>query len=241
VGIYAANFNLVSMGILFVSTPLLSAALPLIVNAWEQGHEARIQRVISNFSRYYLLSAIPVVAFALVFSREIAAVFLGEGFREGYRIMPFVLVGSLLWNFAMYGHKGIKLLEKTRIMLLLVSVCCVINIVLNFIFVPKYGYFAAAVTTMASHAVYPVLVYFVTKRYLAWVIPWRSVFNIVLAGAVASACWWGVGRVLSDRFHLLLILLIALGAGLVVYMGALAVTGELRDYERRLFAFKRGG
>ncbi|MEJ2719823.1 MAG: lipopolysaccharide biosynthesis protein [bacterium] len=41
VGIYSANFNLVSMGILFVATPLLSAALPLIVNAWEEGHRSR--------------------------------------------------------------------------------------------------------------------------------------------------------------------------------------------------------
>ncbi len=38
VGIYSANYTLVNMGILFVATPLLSAAVPLIVDAWETGH-----------------------------------------------------------------------------------------------------------------------------------------------------------------------------------------------------------
>lgn len=224
-----------------MATPLLSAALPLIVSTWEQGHQKRIQRVISNFSRYYLLSAIPVVAFTLVFSREIATVFLGEGFREGYRIMPFVLVGSLFWNFAMYGHKGIKLREKTGVMLLLVTICCVVNIILNLVFVPKYGYFAAAVTTMASHAMYPVMVYFVTKRYLAWVIPWRSIANIIVSGAVASGGWWGVKWLLMGKIHILLILAIALVVGMLIYLGALSVTRELRDYEKRLVFFRRGG
>jgi O-antigen/teichoic acid export membrane protein len=240
VGIYSANFNLVSMGILFVAAPLLSAALPLIVNAWEQGHQPKIQRVISSFSRYYLLSAVPVVAFTLVFSREIATLFLGEGFREGYRIMPFVLIGSMLWNFAMYGHKGIKLLEKTRVMLFLVAICCATNIALNLIFVPKYGYMGAAVTTMVSHAIYPVMVYWVTKRYLKWIIPWRSMLNIVVSGAVASLGWWGMKWVLAGRVHILLVLAIALGVGMIVYVGALVLTREMKDYERRLITFKRG-
>lgn len=239
VGIYSANFNLVSMGILFVATPLLSAALPLIVNAWEQGHRSRIQNVISNFSRYYLLSAVPLVAFTVVFSREIAGVFLGEGFREGYRIMPFVLASALVWNFAMYGHKGIKLLEKTRVMLVLVIICCVTNIGLNLIFVPRYGYFGAAVTTMASHALYPVMVYFVTRRYLEWIIPWRSVLNIMVAGAVASAGWWAARSILEGRVHILLVLAFALVFGMLVYVAVLAVMRELRDYEKRLITFKR--
>ncbi|UCH84073.1 MAG: lipopolysaccharide biosynthesis protein [Candidatus Latescibacterota bacterium] len=239
VGIYAANSNVVTMGLLFVATPLLSAALPLIVSTWEQGHQAQIQSVISNFSRYYLLAAIPVMGFTIVYCREIATVLLGSEFREGYRIMPLVLVGSLLWNFGMYGHKGIKLLEKTRVMLVLVLTCCVVNIVLNVIVVPTYGYFGAAVTTMVSHSIYPVMVYFVTKRYLRWMIPWRSALNIGIAGLLASAGWWGVQWYLTGKLHVVLILAIGLVAGMTVYAGVLFLIGELRDYEKRLITFRR--
>ena len=139
----------------------------------------------------------------------------------------------------MYGHKGIKLLEKTGVMFVLVIVCCVTNIGLNLIVVPRYGYFGAAVTTMVSHGLYPIMVYWVTRRYLEWIIPWRSVFNIVVAGAVASAGWWAARWVLEGRVHILLVLALALVFGMVVYIAALAVMRELRDYEKRLLTFKR--
>ncbi|UCG53167.1 MAG: polysaccharide biosynthesis C-terminal domain-containing protein, partial [Candidatus Latescibacterota bacterium] len=239
VGIYSASYTLVTMGVLFVATPLLSAALPLIVNTWEQGHHEKIQTLVSVFSRYYLLFAVPVVAFTIVFGREIVTVFLGEEFREGYKIIPFIILGSLVWNFSMYGHKGIKLLEKTRVMLFLVTICCAANIVLNLIFVPRYGYQGAAVTTLVSFGLYPVLVYFVTKRYLPWVIPWRSTFRIVFSVGLASAGWWGLRWALTGRVHVLLLLLISLAAGLIIYIGMLALTRELRDYEWRLIAMRR--
>ncbi len=241
VGIYSANYTLVTMGVLFVATPLLSAAVPLIVQAWEGGAGDRIHSVISSFSRYYLIMSVPVVAFTIVFAREIATVLLGREFREGYTITPYVLLGALLWNFATYGHKGIKLLEKTRVTVALVSVCCVVNIVLNLILVPKYGYQGAAVSTLVGYALYPVLVYWIARRYLEWRIPWRSVFNITSAALVGSLVWWGSKSLLAERMNVVLLLGIALVLGSAAYLAALAVVGELGDRELRAIGIGRRG
>ncbi len=79
----------------------------------------------------------------------------------------------------------------------LVAICCVVNVLLNLIIVPRYGYHGAAVTTFASYLLYPVMVYCVTRRYLAWVIPWRSVL-----GASRSRDRGGArGVVVQDRSH----------------------------------------
>ncbi len=239
VGIYSANYTLVSMGVLFVATPLLSAAVPLIVDAWETGHRERIQSVISSFSRYYLITSVPVVVYTIVFGREIATVFLGEAFREGYTIIPYILGGSFLWNFAMYGHKGIKLLEKTNVMFVLVSICCVVNVLLNFIFVPKYGYQGAAVNTFVSYALYPVMVYRVTRSYLEWKIPWRSIVNVAVAGLAAAAVWWGVKAALGGRVHVWIVLGVGLVVGTAAYAGALALVRELGESELRLLGLRR--
>jgi O-antigen/teichoic acid export membrane protein len=239
VGIYAANYTLVSMGISFVAAPLLSAALPLIVSAWEDGHREKIQRIISTFSRYYLIAAVPVSVFAIVFARELVIILLGRDFREGHTIIPYIVAGSLLWNFAMYGHKGIKLLEKTRLMFLMVAACCAVNIGLNILVVPTYGYQGAAVTTLASFALYPVMVYFVTRRYLEWAIPWRSAGRILLAGLIAAAAWWGCKTLLAGRVHVVFAMVIGLPAGLAVYVLALAAVRELADHEMRLIGFGR--
>jgi O-antigen/teichoic acid export membrane protein len=241
VGIYSANYTLVNMGILFVATPLLSAAVPLIVDAWETGHRDRIQSVISSFSRYYLITAAPVVVYTIVYSRELVSVFLGKEYREGYTIIPWVLGGSFVWNFAMYGHKGIKLREKTGVMFGLVAICCVVNVLLNLVIVPKYGYHGAAVTTFASYLLYPVMVYFVTRRYLAWVIPWRSVLGVSLAGIAGGAVWWLCRISFAGRAPVLAVLAVGLVIGTAAYAGALAALRELRPQELRLLALWRRG
>ena len=238
VGIYSANYTLVAMGILLVATPLLSAAVPLIVHAWESGHQERIQQVISSFSRYYLLTSVPVVMYTIVFSWEIVSVFLGKPFREGHTIIPYILLGSFLWSFAMYGHKGIKLLEKTRVMFVLVTICCIVNIVLNLIIVPRYGYQGAAFTTFVSYALYPIMLYGVSRRYIAWVIPWRSVVNITLAGLGGALAGWGVKFALTGKAHVIFILGVGLVAGCVAYMGVLVAVRELREHEMRLIGLK---
>ena len=241
VGIYSANYTLVAMGVVFVATPLLSAAVPLIMDAWESGHRERIQEVISSFSRYYLLTSVPVVGFSTVFAREIATLFLGESFREGYTIIPWVLFGVFLWSFAMYGHKGLKIREKTGVMFALVSACCVVNFLLNLILVPKYGYNGAAVATFVGYALYPVLVHRAARRYLPWSIPWRSVIRIAVAGLVGSLAWWVCKSVLPGRFHMVVVLGVSLVVGSAAYAAALIVIGELRANERRFFRLGRHG
>jgi O-antigen/teichoic acid export membrane protein len=242
VGVYSANYNLVSMGIWLVANPTLLAAHPLIMNAWEGAGRSRIQELISAFSRYYLLAAAPVSVYTGVFARDLAGVFLGEAYREGYVIIPIVIAGLLCWNFGFYGHKVIKLLERTRLMFLLVAVCALVNIALNLMLVPGFGYTGAAVSTFASALLYPVLVYFVTRRYLAWRIPWVSVARILAAAGIAGVAAFGVVSAITMPAAAWRLAVGAI-AGAAVYAGALAVFGELLPYERRLvrslFAGKR--
>ena len=55
VGIYSANYSIVSMGIGLLTSPLIMAAHPLLINAWEKGERSSVPTMISTFSRYYLL------------------------------------------------------------------------------------------------------------------------------------------------------------------------------------------
>lgn len=197
VGIYSANYNLVMMGFGLISTPLLTASYPLIMTAWESSGTERIIRVISQFSKYYVLAILPVVVFIALFSREIVTILLGTEYREGYQIIPYVLGGVVVWGLAMIGHKGLEIQERTRMLLLLVGVSALVNIALNLVVIPAYGYFGAAVTTLVSNSCYPVLVYLVTKPSIPWKLPWKSIARISIAAAAMGMLMWliryGVG------------------------------------------------
>lgn len=185
VGIYSANYTLVTMGFGLLSGPLLTAAHPLIVASWKAGGRELAPRTIESFSRLYVLALAPVVAALAVCSREVSAILLGEAFRAGHAIVPILVLGIFAWGFSMYGHKGLELSERTDILFVLAAIVAALNVALNFVFIPRYGYPAAAVTTLASALLYPVLVHWVSRRYVPWRIPWGTLVEASVAAGLA--------------------------------------------------------
>jgi O-antigen/teichoic acid export membrane protein len=228
VGIYSANYALVMMAIGLVAGPLMNAVHPLVMNAWERGVRENIAESIAAFSRYYLVLVVPVLAVGAVLAKDVVTLVLGSEYREGFMVVPLVLAGAAAWGFAMYGHKGLELMERTGILLGLVGVAAAVNIVLNLVFVPRFGYVAAAVTTLVSYAVYPILVFFVTRRYLAWVIPWSTVVRT----GVAAVCSVGAATLLRVLISGRIVEVVAIGTigagGLAVYAAVLVALGEFR-------------
>ena len=232
VGIYAPNYNLVASAFGLVTAPLLTAAHPLLMKAAGSTDvdTKQLQTLITSFSRYFLLVAFPVAAFVSVFSREIASIFLGAEFREGHVIIPIILFGVLAWNFSMYGHKGLEIRGRTRTMLVYVLICAATNVVLNLYFIPHYGYLGAAVTTLISFLLYPVLVYFGTRNDIAWHIPWKSMGKIGLAALFSAGCMYALKRLIPLNSAIVLLIIGAVVL-VTIYGGLLWVLKEIRPDE----------
>jgi O-antigen/teichoic acid export membrane protein len=215
VGVYSASYNLVTMGFGLLGGPLLMAAHPLIVGAWKEGDARAMAGVIRAYSRPYIVAVVPVLVVLVLCSRDIVSVILAGEFREGSRVVPVLALGSFAWGFAMYGHKGLELAERTRLMFGLVTVCALLNVVLNLIFVPRLGYMAAAWTTLVSNAAYPVLVHAVSRRTIPWLIPWETLARVALAGLIAGAAGLLAGRAAAGHgfvVHLFAVSLVTFGA-----------------------------
>ena len=183
VGIYSSNYNLVASAMALIAMPLLTAAHPLLMKAGTtvSNQKERVQNLITLFSRYFLILAFPIILYVIIFSKEFANLFLGAEYRQGSAIIPIALISIFIWYFAMFGHKGLEYREKTNIMFLYVMICTIAKIILNLIFIPKYGYIAAAFTTLVCFTIYPILVYVGTRTDIKWLIPWRSIMKIFLA------------------------------------------------------------
>lgn len=197
VGTYSANYNLVSMGFGLLSTPLLMAAHPLIVSAWKHDERARVSEMIESFSRLYVVVLTPLVVVLAVCHRDIAGIVLAEGYRGGSFVIPVLVLGSFAWGFGMYGHKTLELTERTALMFQLAGVTAMVNIVLNLMLVPRFGYPAAAFTTLASYLLYPVLVHRAAPAGMPWRIPWATIARAWAAGLVAGGLALAMRRALD--------------------------------------------
>jgi len=233
VGIYSANYNLVNMGFGLVSMPLLMAAHPLIMTAWEKGSRDEVPGVVGSFSRWYIIAVIPVVLVVSVFSSEIARFLLGVEFREGSGIIPWVLGGAAAWGLSQLGHKGLELKEKTGVMCALVAVSALVKIGLNLLLVPRYGYYAAAVATLVSFLLYPVLVHVVVRSYVRWHFPWRAAARAAAAAVLTGAVLVAAKQKIPDGFPVVVELVAGAAVGVCLYAVLLVLIGEVKRGELR--------
>lgn len=186
VGIYAANYSLVSMGLGLLCSPLLTAAHPVIMNNVGEDNFRGIQQTITKFSRLFLIVTIPISIYIITFGSDIVGFLLGSNYREGSIIFPFIVMGIMLWNISMYGHKGHEILGKSKLMMLFVIISVIVNTIFNILLIPNYGYLGAAIATLIGYTSYPILVYISSSRTIKWIVPWLSLTKILFASI--SSC-----------------------------------------------------
>ena len=177
VGIYAANYALTSGGAGLVTAPVLLAMHPFLMRAWGRGDKVSASWWLATLVEVLVLCSAIFIISVNAFSKDIANWILGSEYRSGHIIMPWVLAGALAWHLGMYVQKPLEFAGRTRTMLVLSLVSAFINIVLNLLVVPKFGYVGAAYTTLGSYLTYVLGVGFLGHRVLPWKVSWTRLVS----------------------------------------------------------------
>ena len=224
-GIYASNYSIVHYGLTAVFLPFYQSAQPILMNLWNGNNEAEIRSMIAKMTRYLFLIGVPVTVLFAGMSRPLSDLFLGSEYVEGAIIIPIVSLGVFLWNVATIGQKGLEIKNRTKALFGGVTLAVITNVVANIPLILTFGYVGAAFSTVISFGVYAAYVYLLSRRYIAWEIPWRNVLNTAV-GAVGAAAPFA-GLVVLDQYRTSYTI-IASSIGGVAYLGVLYLLGEIR-------------
>ncbi|MBU1238525.1 oligosaccharide flippase family protein, partial [Myxococcota bacterium] len=159
-GLYALAYNIGSIVMIFVAA-LNSAWVPLLFKNLNDGNHEKIERT----SNYYTMV---VVFFALgltLFSKEVLFIMASPKYHASLHIIPIIVLSSVLIflyqlcvNYTFYVKKNIWISINTL-------VCGALNVVLNYRYIPEYGYTAAAYTTLVSYLLLFILNYLTARYY----------------------------------------------------------------------------
>lgn len=170
VGSYAAVYDIVFKGVVFLFTPMLMAAHPMIMDAWNrrEGHEARslLHRTLTYTTVVGGIATLSIWVLADI----VLPVVLGEVATPGaIAVAGPVAAGSFLWQIGMLSHKRLELAQRTWLMLGLALLALTANVCFNIFMLPRLGLVAAGYGTMLGAGVYLAL----TAIYGAAVAPWK--------------------------------------------------------------------
>ncbi|WP_224448680.1 oligosaccharide flippase family protein [Haloprofundus salilacus] len=228
VGVYSSNYTLAARAAGLAFGPMIQAIHPLVMNAWDGGTEEQLAADVFRYTRYLALVGVPIVAFSLVLSRPLTDFILDSQYAAGYLVVPLVTAGLFLWNLANVGHKPLEVGERSRTMLVGVCLALAVNIVLNFPLIQLYGYLGAALASLVGFALYPVFVYIVSRRFVAWRFPWRHCALAVMCSLVILAVY---ALVHSLGFSGLVVDLLLVLPTTAIYAALLVATGVVSQSE----------
>jgi O-antigen/teichoic acid export membrane protein len=165
-GTYSAIKDIVIKISTFAIMPIFIAYNSKINDAWNSKDRLRARSLLREVLAIELVVGVLVCIGFLIFSRSI---YSGILHLKGERLVftsVFLIISAFLWQAAMFFHKPMELLYRQKTMVILIVISLAVNIILNLVLVPGYGYPAAAVNAFVSVSFYSLLSYVLSRRML---------------------------------------------------------------------------
>lgn len=154
VGVYSVVYDFIYRLTSFAAMPILLTLHPLIMKTWNESNKKGAMLLINK--ALFILSALMVAELIayFIFGNWIFQTFFHLETNGLLILIVPLIISSVLWQAALFLHKPLELLFKQRQMIVGVVISLLSNILLNILFIPKFGFEAAAYTTLASTVIY---------------------------------------------------------------------------------------
>jgi O-antigen/teichoic acid export membrane protein len=228
-GLYAAAYRILDQA-QFVPGSVMATLFPLIASAYP-ADLVRVRRLLQVSAEYLSMGSLGAVAFTIVAAKPIMVLLFGPSFAPSASALPVLMGAFVSISFGYLAGNMVVILRLQRRYLTYAAVGLVVNAALNVVFIPEYGFRAAAWITLLTEFTVMSLSMRSVFMKLGMKPKWGRLLRI-FASAV------GMGVIVAVAHHLGVPLggLLALGA--VTYVGLLfalrALTaGDIRGFLRR--------
>ncbi len=228
VGIFSASYMIGERSLMLLVSLFLMASGPLSFQIWEKDGVEASKLFTSTVTRYYLIIMVPATIGLMALAQPIMVLMSGQEYFIGYRIMPFVAISVLFIGLQQRFQAGYSFYNKTLGIAIATIFAGVVNLALNLMLDPIYGYMGAAIASFISYVLLLVFMIIGSRRIYKWSFPFRSLRNTCSAGLIMGLIVYLLSGVFGSSA---VDLLIGIPFGIVVYFSILYIFKEFTPKE----------
>ncbi len=188
-GLYSAAYSLATYTEEAVLQPVNLALFPACMGLWTASGEAAVARLLSRSLDLFFAAACGVFLLTLLTAHDLVPVLLSRKFAAAGPLVPVLVAGLLVYALHIFFNTPLMLHRRTMTLSLATIVCCLLNLGLNVLLIPRIGILGSAVATLLSYLALTAALAVSSRRWLAFPLPWRN-------GGVALASCLGVWALL---------------------------------------------
>jgi O-antigen/teichoic acid export membrane protein len=173
VGIYSLGYRLGAILNIVVILPFSLIWAPMRM---QYANNANSEDFTSKFISYYTIIGVAVVLFSMLFGEEIMSLFFkNKDYSNASRIFPIIMFALLFYGYQGILDFGIYYYKKIYYYIIISALAIGINVVLNYVLIPIFGYMGAACVTLITYVFTSLTIYLVSNKLFPMKIEWRRV------------------------------------------------------------------
>lgn len=225
VGAYEIAWR-VSAVVLLFSNSIATAIFPQVSEWNTTGSKKRIENMISRTLVPSFALVIPAFLGTSVISKKLLGILFGSEYSVAWLVLIILMGEKVLQSVHVILGRSLQAIDQPDLAARATIVSVVLNLILNVLFIWKFGIVGAAIATTISftvntylHALY--LSRFVSIRFPYRQIGWCIVASLGMTGMVLAIQSW---IVINSSFRLILVISVAT----VIYSGLVFIYRPLR-------------
>lgn len=226
VGFYSLAYGISEKSMAILVSVFIMTVIPSVINTWETSGRSKAEEMLTLVTRVYLIAALPAAVGLAVLGLPIIKILATPSYYEGARAVGYVAFSMFFWGLAMFGTLGMIVSKRTFRIGANQVIAAGVNLLLNLLLVPRFGFVAAAITTLIGFGLLFGLQTYCSRSDLTWRFPLQTVVRV----ATSSCAMLVFLLTLSKFWHNSPVGVLAVGivGGALIHFGVLGLLGEYR-------------
>ena len=153
-GMYSGLKDLLYKGVTFATLPIYISYQTKIIDQWNGRHKQEVWTTIKEALSFEILIFIIVFIIFMVSKQMLFNDLLKIPQMEAWLIYLPVLLSAFLWQVVLLLQRFLELTYKYLYLLAAIAVCVLLNVLLNLIFVPRYGIVSSSLILLITTLLY---------------------------------------------------------------------------------------
>ncbi len=200
IGIYSIGFTIGYTLIQVIVNPIWNLFPTKSAEFYNLGEFQEINLLLNQSIKLICWIIFPSIFGFILIGRQLLGILSTDEFASGYLVIPIILSGYCSSILSSYFETILTLKNKPHFSTIFTLLSCSINIILNFLLIPKFSYIGAAVATTISFMFQlGISIFYASKENLIE-LDKKSLAKILLASTtmfcgtyIVKSCWLNSG------------------------------------------------
>src|SRR3989344_2189691 len=183
VGFYNAAVPIAAL-LMLAPDLIIQLFFPLVTKQYSENNHSLIEQLSKQVNKWIFLINLPLAAIFILFPGTILNFLFGSEYLVAENALRLLAFGSLFGSLSVVPAHLISMTGKSKKILSINIFMLILNFVLNFILVPRYGISGAAFSTMIIFLLLSSILIYETKRSLDFVPLRRKMLLALIASFI---------------------------------------------------------